>query len=85
MIVCPSSLVNNWGREFDKWLGRERLQVFKVDKEHTVGQFASSKVCPVMVISYELFLRNAKAIAKLPLVGWPGSFNLRSCRSAAAW
>ena len=22
IVVCPSSLVTNWGKEFDKWLGK---------------------------------------------------------------
>lgn len=32
LVVTPGSLVHNWGREFNKWLGRERIQVFTVDQ-----------------------------------------------------
>lgn len=32
LVVTPGSLVQNWGREFNKWLGRERIQVFTVDQ-----------------------------------------------------
>lgn len=32
LVVTPGSLVQNWGREFNKWLGRERIQIFTVDQ-----------------------------------------------------
>lgn len=32
LVVAPGSLVQNWGREFTKWLGRERIQAFTVDQ-----------------------------------------------------
>lgn len=32
LVVTPGSLVQNWGREFNKWLGRERIQAFTVDQ-----------------------------------------------------
>lgn len=32
LVVTPGSLVQNWGREFNKWLGRERIQAFAVDQ-----------------------------------------------------
>ncbi|CAL4062193.1 unnamed protein product, partial [Meganyctiphanes norvegica] len=34
LIVTPSSLTNNWGKEFNKWLGRERIKVFIVDQNN---------------------------------------------------
>ena len=38
VVVAPSSLVANWAREFGKWLGGERLQVFAVDHNNKVKQ-----------------------------------------------
>lgn len=32
LVVAPGSLVKNWGAEFNKWLGRERLRVYMVDQ-----------------------------------------------------
>ena len=32
LVVAPGSLVQNWGAEFNKWLGRERISVFPVDQ-----------------------------------------------------
>lgn len=32
LVVTPGSLVQNWGIEFNKWLGRERIKVFTVDQ-----------------------------------------------------
>jgi len=32
LVVAPGSLVHNWGAEFNKWLGRERISVYAVDQ-----------------------------------------------------
>ncbi|KAF8750669.1 SNF2 family N-terminal domain [Rhizoctonia solani] len=43
LIVCPVSLVNNWRKEFIKWLGRDRLRVFVGDKDkNNIKQFMNS-------------------------------------------
>ncbi|KAL2083941.1 hypothetical protein ACEWY4_019459 [Coilia grayii] len=65
LVVAPGSLVKNWGAEFNKWLGRERLRVYMVDQEHRVEDYVSSPVCPVMVVSYEMVLRSLGALQKL--------------------
>lgn len=37
LVVTPGSLVQNWGAEFNKWLGRERISVFTVDQVRKRG------------------------------------------------
>ena len=32
LIVAPSSLVKNWYKEFRRWLGTERINVFTADQ-----------------------------------------------------
>jgi DNA repair and recombination RAD54-like protein len=64
IIVCPSSLVKNWGNELDKWLGIGRVRSYICDgkgtKDQTIKdleQYTSGKgrgiVYPVLIISYE--------------------------------
>ncbi|XP_072548095.1 DNA repair and recombination protein RAD54B isoform X2 [Salminus brasiliensis] len=65
LVVCPGSLVKNWGAEFNKWLGRERIRVFTVDQDNRVEDFVSSPLSPVMVISYEMLLRSIDLLKKL--------------------
>uniref|UniRef100_A0A8D2Q142 RAD54 homolog B n=1 Tax=Varanus komodoensis TaxID=61221 RepID=A0A8D2Q142_VARKO len=64
LIVAPGSLVKNWGKEFQKWLGNERLKVFLVDQDHKVEEFINSPLHPVLIISYEMFLRSLDQIQK---------------------
>lgn len=77
VIVCPSSLVKNWNREFAKWLGY-RINCFAVDnqsKEETtrlLEQYMANKQLrsgtPVLIISYETF-RNYSEILNGSEVG----------------
>uniref|UniRef100_A0A3P8RT06 RAD54 homolog B n=1 Tax=Amphiprion percula TaxID=161767 RepID=A0A3P8RT06_AMPPE len=57
LVVTPGSLVQNWKAEFNKWLGRERINVFTVDQDHRIEQFVLSPLHSVLVISYEMLLR----------------------------
>ncbi|XP_009901265.2 DNA repair and recombination protein RAD54B [Dryobates pubescens] len=57
LIVTPGSLVKNWRKEFQKWLGSERIKVFTVDQDHKVEEFLSSPLYSVLIISYEMLLR----------------------------
>ncbi|XP_030250104.1 DNA repair and recombination protein RAD54B [Sparus aurata] len=65
LVVTPGSLVQNWGAEFNKWLGRERINVFTVDQDHRVEQFVLSPLHSVLVISYEMLLRSLEQIQKV--------------------
>lgn len=40
LIVTPSSLVKNWEKEFRRWLGRERINVFTADQVYPIAFFA---------------------------------------------
>jgi DNA repair and recombination protein RAD54B len=56
MIVCPASLVANWKKEFNKWLGPERLKVFAVEAKHVakdVNDLFLGRIHPVIIIGYE--------------------------------
>ncbi|KAL4080204.1 P-loop containing nucleoside triphosphate hydrolase protein [Scleroderma yunnanense] len=54
LIVCPVSLINNWRAEFRKWLGRDRVGVFTVEKDKSsVKHFLNSRIHQALVIGYE--------------------------------
>ncbi|NWH69997.1 RA54B protein, partial [Piaya cayana] len=72
LIVTPGSLVKNWKKEFQKWLGSERIKVFTVDQDHKVEEFISSPLYSVLIISYEMLLRSLDQIQ-------PIEFNLLIC------
>ncbi|XP_055780893.1 DNA repair and recombination protein RAD54B-like [Salvelinus fontinalis] len=65
LVVAPGSLVQNWGAEFKKWLGRERINVYAVNQDHRVELFAASPLHSVLVISYEMLLRSLEVVQKL--------------------
>uniref|UniRef100_A0A674DSA9 RAD54 homolog B n=1 Tax=Salmo trutta TaxID=8032 RepID=A0A674DSA9_SALTR len=65
LVVAPGSLVQNWGAEFKKWLGRERISVYTVNQDHRVELFAASPLHSVLVISYEMLLRSLEVVQKL--------------------
>ncbi|XP_029426677.1 DNA repair and recombination protein RAD54B isoform X2 [Nannospalax galili] len=62
LIVTPGSLVNNWRKEFQKWLGSERIKIFTVDQDHKVEEFIKSTFYSVLIISYEMLLRSLDQI-----------------------
>lgn len=54
LIVCPVTLINNWQKEFRKWLGNERLGVFVADGKKTrLTDFTMGRSYNVMIIGYE--------------------------------
>ncbi|KAI9838109.1 MAG: hypothetical protein M1819_006265 [Sarea resinae] len=60
LIVCPATLVDNWRKEFRKWLGNERIGVFVADGTRTrLSDFTKGKSYNVMIIGYER-LRNVQ-------------------------
>ncbi|KAJ7339002.1 hypothetical protein JRQ81_012904 [Phrynocephalus forsythii] len=65
LIITPGSLVKNWGKEFQKWLGNERIKVFLVDQDHRVEEFINSPLYSVLVMSYEMLLRSLDQIQNI--------------------
>ncbi|KAK5161126.1 helicase [Recurvomyces mirabilis] len=55
LIVCPVTLINNWRREFHKWLGKDTLGIFvaDTDKKLKLSHFTMGKTYSVMIIGYE--------------------------------
>lgn len=54
LIVCPVTLINNWRKEFRKWLGAERIGVFVCDGTKTrLSDFTKGKSYSIMIIGYE--------------------------------
>jgi DNA repair and recombination protein RAD54B len=54
LIVCPVTLINNWQKEFRKWLGNERIGVFVADGQNSrLTDFTMGKSYNVMIIGYE--------------------------------
>ncbi|KAL4240145.1 DNA repair and recombination protein rad54b [Mactra antiquata] len=65
LIVTPGSLVKNWYQEFKKWLGTERLNVYAVSSDKKVEDFMKTSLYPVLVISYEMFVRMYDILTQL--------------------
>jgi DNA repair and recombination protein RAD54B len=60
LIVCPATLIINWKKEFQKWLGNERIGVLVADDKKTkLTDFTHGKSYSVMIIGYEK-LRNVQ-------------------------
>ncbi|TIB04151.1 hypothetical protein E3P94_00642 [Wallemia ichthyophaga] len=71
MIVCPVSLVNNWRKEFSKWIGQSKIGIFLGDKDVSeIKKFQQSRIHQVLIIGYEK-LRTAVDVLKFcqPQIG----------------
>ena len=65
LIVCPVSLIDNWRKEFRKWLGNERIGVFIADAKKTrLTDFTMGKAYSVMIIGYERLRTVAEDLAR---------------------
>ena len=78
IVVCPSSLVSNWSKEFDKWLGKasqpKRVVVRNGNESEglrTLKSFVPLKPAQseVLILSYELFRMHVKVINKAQKIG----------------
>ncbi|XP_061175065.1 DNA repair and recombination protein RAD54B-like [Saccostrea echinata] len=57
LIITPGSLVKNWFQEIKKWLGTERLKAFAVSSDNKIEEFMNTSIYPIVIISYEMFVR----------------------------
>ena len=54
LIVCPVTLINNWRKEFRKWLGPDRLGLYVYDdSKKRVNDFTKGRAYNVMIVGYE--------------------------------
>ncbi|KAK2582718.1 hypothetical protein KPH14_004988 [Odynerus spinipes] len=72
LIVTPSSLCNNWKKEFIQWLGSHRIFPFVADSKNKPQNFRKQPRSQVLIISYEMFVRSYEEIKEI-------SFDLIIC------
>lgn len=63
IVVCPVTLIDNWKREFTRWLGSLRIRLLVVGAKTEVKDFINSSVYQVMIIGYDR-LRLASEVLK---------------------
>ncbi|KAJ5614732.1 DNA repair and recombination protein [Penicillium herquei] len=65
LIVCPVTLINNWKKEFRKWLGNERIGVFVLDDNRKrLTDFTKGRAYSVMIVGYEKLRTVQEGLAK---------------------
>ena len=65
LIVSPSSLCGNWNKEFKRWLGSMKISPYVVEGKQKTKDFTKTPRASVMIISYEMFVRNVDDINNL--------------------
>ncbi|TID21199.1 hypothetical protein CANINC_003479 [Pichia inconspicua] len=71
LICCPVSLVSNWKKEFEKWLGINRLGVLVIynnkysDEKQDIELFGRNKVYQVLIIGYEKMQSMSESLSKI--------------------
>nr|CDS31196.1 DNA repair and recombination protein RAD54B [Hymenolepis microstoma] len=69
LIVTPGSLVMNWQKEFNKWIGRENISTYCVSQDNPIKAYLSQmRPPPVIIISYEMFLQHADRVIEMSLI-----------------
>lgn len=75
VIFCPVSLIDNWRREFTKWLGTYRIGVLCLNNKQSsaarekddIINFGKNNVYQVLVMSYEKALSCSQELSALKL------------------
>lgn len=69
LIVCPVTLINNWRKEFRKWLGTDRIGVFVADeKKKRLTDFTMGRSYSIMIIGYEKLRTVQEELKKGPVI-----------------
>lgn len=69
LVITPSSLVENWSKEFRKWLRRERLDPLVAngnagERNDVVNTFIMSQKYRVLILSYDVFRLSHDALSE---------------------
>ena len=65
LVVCPVTLINNWRKEFRKWLGTDRIGVYVFDdSKKRITEFTHGKSYPIGIIGYEKLRTVAEDLKK---------------------
>lgn len=74
VICCPVTLIDNWRREFKKWVDMNRIGVLCLNsKQQSAAQekqeilnFGKTNVYQVLIISYEKMLASTESLSTVP-------------------
>ncbi|XP_011501179.1 PREDICTED: DNA repair and recombination protein RAD54B-like [Ceratosolen solmsi marchali] len=65
LIIAPSTLCENWNKEFKQWLGSIKITPYIVSNKNTIKNFTKIPRASIMIISYEMFVRNTGTVNNL--------------------
>ncbi|KAF2087056.1 hypothetical protein K490DRAFT_42506 [Saccharata proteae CBS 121410] len=66
VVICPAGVIDNWRKEFRKWLGNERIGVFVCGEKSRIRDFTKGRAYNVMIIGYERLLKVKAELEKGP-------------------
>ncbi|CAD1479198.1 unnamed protein product, partial [Heterotrigona itama] len=66
LIVTPSSLCNNWNKEFKHWLGFHRISPYVVNAKNKPKDFRKHIRNSVLIISYDMLIKYKQEIEQIP-------------------
>lgn len=93
LIVCPVTLITNWRKEIDKWVGKNQVSVLAINGSQTsvreksdVLSFGKTRVYQVLILGYEkvLTLREELSHAKYDLLVCDEAHRLKNANNKAA-